>query len=90
MVAYGGKSANLGELVNARLPGLIIPDGFTVPFFYYDQFINENELDDLIFEMLNDQKFVHDPAYRRGRLSELRDRIQKERLTTRCGSRYCG
>ena len=70
VVAYGGKSANLGELVNARLPGLIIPDGFTVPFFYYDQFINENELDDLIFEMMNDQKFVHDPAYRRGRLSE--------------------
>ena len=80
VVAYGGKSANLGELMNARLPGLIIPDGFTVPFFYYDQFINENELDDLIFEMMNDQKFVHDPAYRRGRLTELRDRIQKGKI----------
>ncbi|MFZ0060537.1 MAG: PEP/pyruvate-binding domain-containing protein [Pyrinomonadaceae bacterium] len=80
VVAYGGKSANLGELMNARLPGLIIPDGFTVPFFYYDQFVNENELDDLIFEMMNDQKFVHDPAYRRGRLTELRDRIQKGKI----------
>src|SRR5688572_3493460 len=77
VVAYGGKSANLGELVNARLRGVIIPGGFTVPFFYYDQFINENELDDFIFEMMNDQKFVHDPAYRRGRLTALRDRIQK-------------
>ena len=76
-MAYGGKSANLGEMMNARLPGIIVPDGFTVPFFYYDQFISENQLDDSIFEMMNDQKFVHDPAYRRGRLTELRDRIQK-------------
>lgn len=76
VLAYGGKSANLGELIKARLPGIIIPDGFTVPFFYYDQFLSENQLDDLIFEMLNDQKFVHDPAYRRGRLTQLRERIQ--------------
>ena len=98
VVAYGGKSANLGELMNARLPGVIIPDGFTVPFFYYDQFINENELDDFIFEMMNDQKFVHDPAYRRGRLTELRECIQKgkvnEALRTRvlqlAHARYSG
>ena len=80
VVAYGSKSANLGELINARVPGMIIPDGFTVPFFYYDQYLNENELDDFIFEMLNDQKFVHDPAYRRGRLTDLRDRIQKAKF----------
>ncbi|HKR59177.1 MAG TPA: PEP/pyruvate-binding domain-containing protein, partial [Pyrinomonadaceae bacterium] len=80
VVAYGGKSANLGQLINARLSGLIVPDGFTVPFFYYDQFINENGLDQLIYELLNDQKFVHDPAYRRGRLAELRDRIQKGKV----------
>jgi hypothetical protein len=80
VVAYGSKSANLGELMNARIPGLIIPDGFTVPFFFYDQFINDNELDDFIYEMLNDQKFVHDPAYRRGRLNDLRERIQKGKV----------
>lgn len=80
VLAYGGKSANLGELMNARLKGMVIPDGFTLPFFYYDQFIKENGLDDLIYEMLNDQKFVHDPAYRRGRLTELRERIQKGRV----------
>jgi phosphoenolpyruvate synthase/pyruvate phosphate dikinase len=80
VVAYGGKSANLGELMNAHLPGLVIPDGFTVPFFYYDQFITENELDEVIYELMNDQKFVHDPAYRRGRLTDLRDRIQKGKV----------
>src|SRR5687767_3830746 len=35
-IAYGGKSANLGEVMNARLPGIVVPNGFTVPFYYYD------------------------------------------------------
>lgn len=78
--AYGGKSANLGEMMQARLPGIIIPDGFTIPFFYYDQFIKGNKLDDLIYELMNDQKFVHDPAYRRLRLTELRERIRQGRV----------
>jgi hypothetical protein len=76
-IAYGAKSANLGELTRARLPGVIIPPGFTVPFFYYDQFLKENKLDDAIYQMLNDQKFVHDPAYRRDALTKMRERIQK-------------
>ncbi|HEY0385676.1 MAG TPA: PEP/pyruvate-binding domain-containing protein, partial [Pyrinomonadaceae bacterium] len=76
-LAYGGKSANLGEVAHARLPGIIVPGGFSIPFYYYDKFIKENKLDDPIFEMMNDQKFVHDPAYRRERLAAMRERIQK-------------
>src|SRR5260221_2438429 len=74
-IAYGAKSANLGEITHARLPGVTIPPGFTIPFFYYDQFLKENKLDDAIYQMLNDQKFVHDPAYRRNYLAKMRDRI---------------
>ena len=77
VIAYGAKSANLGELVHARLPGFSVPPGFTIPFFYYDQFLRENKLDDAMFAMLNDQKFVHDPAYRRAYLTRLRDQFQK-------------
>lgn len=76
-IAFGGKSANLGEVMNAGLPGIVVPNGFTIPFFYYDQFLKANKLDDAIYEMLNDQKFVHDPAYRRARLTNLRQRIQQ-------------
>ncbi|HEV2835208.1 MAG TPA: PEP/pyruvate-binding domain-containing protein, partial [Pyrinomonadaceae bacterium] len=61
-LSYGGKSANLGEVMNARLPGIVVPSGFTIPFYYYDEFIKRNQLDDAIFGLLNDQKFVHDPA----------------------------
>ena len=77
VIAYGAKSANLGELIHARLTGVSIPPGFTIPFFYYDQFLKENKLDDAIYTMLNDQKFVHDPAYRRAYLTRIREQIQR-------------
>ena len=76
-IAYGAKSANLGEIIHARLQGFAVPAGFTIPFFYYDQFLHENKLDNAIYTMLNDQKFVHDPAYRRDYLMRLRDSFQK-------------
>jgi rifampicin phosphotransferase len=80
IVAYGGKSANLGEVMHASLPGIVVPDGFTIPFYYYDAFLKENNFDDAIYEMLNDQKFVHDPAYRRRRLTEMRERLQHGKI----------
>jgi phosphoenolpyruvate synthase/pyruvate phosphate dikinase len=76
-VAFGSKSANLGEVMNARLPGIVVPNGFTIPFHYYNQFLIANKLDDAIYSMLNDQKFVHDPVYRRQHLTTLRERIQQ-------------
>ncbi|MFL6227334.1 MAG: PEP/pyruvate-binding domain-containing protein [Pyrinomonadaceae bacterium] len=76
VIAYGAKSANLGEVLNAKLPGVVVPNGFTIPFYYYEQFVKENKLDEPIYAMLDDQKFVHDPAYRRDRLKEMRDAVQ--------------
>ena len=76
IVAFGGKSANLGEVLNARLPGIVVPSGFTIPFYYYDEFMQHNKFDDEIYGLLNDQKFVHDPAYRREKLTAMRERIK--------------
>ena len=76
-LSYGGKSANLGEVLHAHLPGIDVPGGFTIPFFYYDDFLKLNNFDDLLNELLNDQKFVHDPAYRRQRLTEVRQELQQ-------------
>jgi len=78
--AYGAKSANLGEVVNARLRGITVPNGFTIPIYYYDEFIKANGLEQRIYEMVEDQKFVHDPAYRRERLTEMRAAIQGAKM----------
>jgi hypothetical protein len=77
VIAYGAKSANLGEVIHAKLPGFTVPPGFTIPFYFYDQFLRENKFDDAIYAMLNDQKFVHDPAYRRAYLVGFRGKMQK-------------
>ncbi len=74
--------------MNASLPGIIVPSGFTIPFYYYDEFIKRNNLDDAIYALLNDQKFVHDPAYRRGRLETLREHIQKAEFDPDCEKRF--
>ena len=76
IIAFGGKSANLGEVMNGRLPGIVVPNGFTIPFYYYDEFMQHNKFDQEIYGLLNDQKFVHDPAYRREKLSAMRERIK--------------
>jgi hypothetical protein len=75
-IAFGSKSANLGEMLFARLPGFIVPDGFTVPFYWYDKFIKDNGFDKDIDEFSDDYNFVHNPRYRRQKLEEFRARIQ--------------
>jgi hypothetical protein len=89
-IAFGGKSANLGEVMNARLPGIVVPNGFTIPFYYYDEFLKANNLDDAIYALLNDQKFVHDPAYRREKLSGLRESIKQGKFDERLRAQILG
>jgi rifampicin phosphotransferase len=75
-IIYGSKSANLGEMINARLPNVVVPEGFTVPFYWYDRFMRENEFDRKIDEFLNDNDFVHNPRIRRKKLEAFRAEIQ--------------
>ena len=75
-VTFGSKSANLGEMMNKSIPGVIIPDGFTVPFYWYDKFIKDNNLQKTIDNFEQDNDFVHNPRYRRQRLEEFRSQIQ--------------
>ncbi|MEP7211917.1 MAG: PEP/pyruvate-binding domain-containing protein [Acidobacteriota bacterium] len=75
-IAYGSKSANLGEMLNARIPGIIVPDGFSVPFYWYDKFMKDNGFDDKIADLMQDLDFVHNPRVRRQKLEEFRTAIQ--------------
>lgn len=81
---FGAKSANLGEVLRAintnTVRDIVVPPGFTIPFFYYEQFLRENKLDERILELLGDDRFNHDAAYRKERLTELRGKIQNGNL----------
>jgi hypothetical protein len=76
-VRFGAKSANLGEITRARLPGIVVPPGFSIPFHYYQQFIRENHLEERIAAAVEEERFVHDPRYRKARLAEIRQWIQQ-------------
>jgi hypothetical protein len=74
-VRFGAKSANLGELIHARI-GVAVPPGFTIPFRYYQDFIRRNHLEERIAAAVEEDRFVHDPVYRKARLAEIRGWIQ--------------
>jgi len=75
-VIYGAKSANLGEMLHAKVPGITVPDGFTVPFHWYEKFIKANGFDETIAAWNDDLEFVHNPRIRRKKLEDFRGRIQ--------------
>lgn len=76
-ITYGAKAANLGEMLNARVGGVIVPDGFSVPFYWYDAFMKSNAFNDTIAELQDNLEFVHNPRVRRQKLEEFRNAIQK-------------
>ncbi|HKP70514.1 MAG TPA: PEP/pyruvate-binding domain-containing protein [Pyrinomonadaceae bacterium] len=76
-IIYGAKAANLGEMLNARVAGVIVPDGFSVPFYWYDAFMKANHLNEKMAAYQDDLDFVHNPRFRRQKLEEFRAEIQK-------------
>lgn len=75
-IRFGSKSSNLGEMLNKKIAGVTIPDGFTVPFYWYDKFMKDNKLYDVINDLMDDNAFVHNPRVRRQKLEEFRSKIQ--------------
>ena len=71
-IRFGAKSANLGEIIHANLSGLTVPPGFTIPFHYYRDFVRLNHLEERIAAVVEEDRFVHDPRYRKLRLEEIR------------------
>jgi phosphoenolpyruvate synthase/pyruvate phosphate dikinase len=62
--------------MHARLPGLTVPPGFAIPFRYYQEFIRLNKLEERISSAVEEDRFVHEPKYRKSRLAEIRQWIQ--------------
>lgn len=79
-IAYGSKSANLGEMINAKNPNIVVPEGFTVPFYWYDKFMREHGFNNKIDDLMNDLDFVHNPRVRRQKLEEFRAEIQNAKV----------
>lgn len=76
-IRYGSKAANQGEMIRSRVPGIVIPNGFSIPYFWYDKFMKDNGFDEKINTWQDDLEFVHNPSVRRKKLEQFRAEIQK-------------
>ncbi|MCA9586832.1 MAG: PEP/pyruvate-binding domain-containing protein [Myxococcales bacterium] len=74
--AYGSKTANLGEIVSAKLPGVRVPPGFGVPIAHYAAHLRAAGIDAHIEAMLADAKFRASLAERKLALEKVRKEIQ--------------
>ena len=74
--AFGVKAANVAVLRTLGLPSGTVPDGFAIPFYFYDEFMKTHNFYDRIEEMLADEEFQSDHDIQANKLQELRDDIK--------------
>ena len=75
--AFGVKAANVAVLRTLGFPDGTVPDGFAVPFHFYDEFMRHNGFYDDIEELLADSEFQTDFDTQESELKKLRKKIKK-------------
>ena len=74
---FGVKAANLAVLRTLGFPEGTVPDGFAVPFYFYDEFMKHNDFYEDIEELLADPDFQSDFDTQESELKKLRKKIKK-------------
>ena len=74
--AFGVKAANVAELGRLGFPEGTVPDGFAIPFHFYDEFMKHNDFYTRITAMLADSDFQSDFDVQDDMLDDLRDDIK--------------
>ena len=76
----GVKAANLATMRSFEFPEGTIPDGFAVPFYYYDEFMKHNGFYEKVGEVVRDSKFQTDQSARESALKKFRKTVKKGRM----------
>ena len=74
--AFGVKAANVAVLRTFDFPEGTVPDGFAIPFYFYDEFMKANGFYARIEQMLADEDFQTDFDVQDDMLDDLRDDIK--------------
>lgn len=74
--AFGAKCANVATMRTFGFPSGTIPDGFGIPFYYYDEFMQFNNFYQEVQVMIDNPVFQNDINFRIDRLNDLRDAIE--------------
>jgi hypothetical protein len=79
----GVKAANLAAMRSFGFPHGTVPDGFAVPFYYYDQFMKYNGFYDYAKQLLANPEFHSERATQIAELKKFRSLIKKGKMRTR-------
>ena len=91
VLRVGAKAANVAEL-RRMLPAGVAPDGYAIPFYFYDWFMREGGFYDDAREIICDPEAAADPARREEALDKLRKKIEEgapARASSRSRSLRC-
>jgi hypothetical protein len=72
--SIGSKAAHFGEM-DKITPPIPVPEAFSVPCFYYVDFIMNNGFDKEIVKLLDDNEFIENGRYRNDALADFRTKI---------------
>lgn len=73
---FGAKTANVSAMRTFGFPDGTIPDGFGIPFYFYQEFMKYNGFFDEIELMVKDSAFISDITVRNAKLADLRSDIK--------------
>jgi hypothetical protein len=74
--SFGAKCSNVATMRNFGFPEGTIPDGFGIPFYFYDEFMKFNDFYTRVEDMINDPDFIGDLQTRIDMLDDFRDDIK--------------
>lgn len=74
--SFGVKTANLATLRTFGFPEGTVPNGFGIPFYFYDEFMKHNGFYAKIGALLKDSAFRNSQDTKASELKKLRDEIE--------------
>jgi len=74
--SFGAKCSNVATMRSFDFPEGTIPDGFGIPFYYYDEFMQFNNFYEEAQVMINNPAFQNDINFRTERLKDFRRDIK--------------
>ena len=73
---FGVKTANVATLRTFGFAEGTVPDGFGMPFYFYDEFMKHNDFYAYAEALLKDSAFQKDPDTKASKLKKFRERIE--------------
>ena len=79
---FGVKTANLATLRTFGFPEGVVPNGFGIPFYFYDEFMKHNGFYERIESLIRDPAFQNEQDTKEAELKKFRAEIKNGEMPT--------